>query len=233
MRVRRLSFLPVLLPLLCLASFAQDAPERYSALNGNWHLTGGWEIPLQSPRLTLSMGVDGDKIYGKGDFQMNCPDNHSGLGMSFEAQGEIASDGSFVLNVNGPEALSDLSSARIFDSISISREGARAGCLGVVRQLYCLSGKKSKRKMRQVVRRFCGDAVCSPEWRLFRNDYVSKQWLDGQGFGKCESVPGLIFFCAWKWVYSLRTGLKRSCLLLPAGHGNGHRERILFGKNHG
>ena len=117
MQLRRLSFLPILLPLLCLASFAQDAPERYSALNGNWHLTGGWEMPLQSPRLTLSLSVNEDKIYGRGDFQMNCPDSHSGLGMSFEAQGEIASDGSFVLNNLG--ALPDLPSARIFDSISI------------------------------------------------------------------------------------------------------------------
>lgn len=78
---------------LCLASPAQDAPEDYSALNGSWYMAGGWEAPQQDSRLTLSMAVDGNKVYGDGDLQV------PGCGLSFSVIGQIASDGTFVLNL--------------------------------------------------------------------------------------------------------------------------------------
>ena len=81
---------------LCLASPAQGAPEDYSVLNGSWDLAGGWEAPQQEPRLTLSIGVDGNNVYGDGDLQV------PGCGLSFSVVGQIASDGTFVLNIGEP-----------------------------------------------------------------------------------------------------------------------------------
>ena len=97
---------------LCLASPAQDAPEDYSALNGSWYLAGGWEAPQQDPRLTLSMAVDGNKVYGDGDLQV------PGCGLSFSVIGQIASDGTFVLNLQKP--VGDRADDNTFPSLSIS-----------------------------------------------------------------------------------------------------------------
>jgi len=97
---------------LCLANSAQDAPKDYSALKGNWHLTGGWEETQQEPRLTLSMGVDGNKIYGDGDLQV------PGCGLSFSVIGQIASDGTFVLSIPKPTRAQAEDST--FPSLSIS-----------------------------------------------------------------------------------------------------------------
>jgi hypothetical protein len=97
---------------LCLASPAQDAPEDYSVLNGSWYLDVGWEAPQQDPRLTLSMAVDGNKVYGDGDLQV------PGCGLSFSVIGQIASDGTFVLNLQKP--VGDRADDNTFPSLSIS-----------------------------------------------------------------------------------------------------------------
>ena len=97
---------------LCLASPAQGAPEDYSVLNGNWYLTGGWEAPQQEPRLTLSIGVDGSRVFGDGDLQV------PGCGLSFSVIGQIASDGTFVLNLQKPVGVGAENST--FPSLTIS-----------------------------------------------------------------------------------------------------------------
>ena len=97
---------------LCLASPAQNAPEDYSVLNGNWYLVGGWEAPQQEPRLTLSIRVDGNEVYGDGDLQVQ------GCGLSFSVMGQIASDGTFDLNLQKPVGVGAEDST--FPSLSIS-----------------------------------------------------------------------------------------------------------------
>jgi hypothetical protein len=96
MRSQTVLLLIAFVSCLCSASPAQGTSEDYSVLNGNWRLTGGWETPQQMPRLTLSMGVNGNQVYGYGDLQTR------GCGLSFGVRGQIASDGTFVLNTRNP-----------------------------------------------------------------------------------------------------------------------------------
>ncbi len=112
MRTNRVCVSFVFFFCLCLASPAQDAPEDYSVLNGSWYLATGSEAPQQDPRLTLSIGVDGNKVYGDGDLQM------PGCGLSFSVIGQIASDGSFVLNLQKP--VGDRADDNTFPSLSIT-----------------------------------------------------------------------------------------------------------------
>src|ERR1039458_5873597 len=88
---------------LCLASPAQDAPEDYSVLNGSWYLDVGWGAPQQDPRLTLSMADDS---------------NRPRCGLTFSVMGKIASDGTFVLNLQNP--VGDRADDNTFPSLSIS-----------------------------------------------------------------------------------------------------------------
>src|ERR1017187_4967054 len=104
---------------LCLASPAQDAPEDYSALNGSWFLTGGWEAPSQDPRLTLSMAVDGNNVYGDGGLRQPGDGLSSGVGC------EIAYDSPWCLNLQKP--VGDRAADNTFPSLSIRGRGPAQG----------------------------------------------------------------------------------------------------------
>ena len=87
--------------LLCFSAFvllgcfdcrAQDS----TAIRGNWHLTGSWDTSSTSPRLALSIGVDGDKLLAMGGISVICP-HRVGVGEALSPKGKIAADGTFLL----------------------------------------------------------------------------------------------------------------------------------------
>jgi hypothetical protein len=80
----------------CLAAFSQHAPNKYSALNGIWHITGA-RNPSQYPFLALSFAVDGDTVYGSGHLALRCSNSNASQGSSIFVTGKIAEDGSFLL----------------------------------------------------------------------------------------------------------------------------------------
>jgi hypothetical protein len=99
-----------------LISNAQDNLDARTVLNGNWHQTGPWGAPSQSPRLILSLGVNGDKVYGEGDLQANCSMNNAEYGSKFIAEGRIMPDGTFLLE-------SDVSKTSSADTYVIRLKG--------------------------------------------------------------------------------------------------------------
>jgi hypothetical protein len=96
MMLQRHSILTLFLSGLCLACSAQEPSKDYSILNGNWHLTGGWPDNARTHLVTLGMGVDGNIIYGVVAAHLVCS-NGTGVGNVIAVRGEIASDGSFML----------------------------------------------------------------------------------------------------------------------------------------
>ena len=80
-----------------MACSAQGDVKGASALAGNWHLMGGWGLPLDGLRLTISLEVNGNTVRGGGDLQTFCQIDKSGSGTTFSLAGEVAADGSFVL----------------------------------------------------------------------------------------------------------------------------------------
>jgi hypothetical protein len=95
-------YLPALFLMACSVSRAQDQ----TALSGNWHLTGSWDSKTNDPRLILSLGVNGDRVFGAGDLQTQCPAEGSGTGASFSVHGQISSEGTFFLaDSEDPEAV--------------------------------------------------------------------------------------------------------------------------------
>jgi hypothetical protein len=100
MRNPKLLFLLAFVLTCCSFGLAQteDKTKPLSPLNGNWLLTGSWNTsPEEGPRLTVSLGVQGDKVFGGGDFQIPNGASHCGIGSGFFLAGSIAPDGTFVL----------------------------------------------------------------------------------------------------------------------------------------
>jgi hypothetical protein len=91
MRALRVNCLPALLFMCCSIFQGQDL----TTLNGNWHLTGSWDYHPNDVRLFLSLGVQGDEIFGSGDIWTSC----EGGGV-VPLRGRISSDGTFVLHTN-------------------------------------------------------------------------------------------------------------------------------------
>ncbi len=100
MKFGRLCFLP-LVACLCLAASAQSDAKDYSAIDGNWHLTGE-DTPSQYPYLAIAMGVHGNTIYGQGDIHMQCGRGAT-TAVEFSVTGQIAADGSFLLTGTWPQ----------------------------------------------------------------------------------------------------------------------------------
>jgi hypothetical protein len=75
------------------------AAESYSTIDGNWRLTGAWAEKL-GRGVDISLGVDGNRIYGEGQFPMSCVsgDKSSVMGREVSIEGGIASDGTFILS---------------------------------------------------------------------------------------------------------------------------------------
>jgi hypothetical protein len=86
-------YLPTLFLMCCSVCRGQDS----TALSGNWLLTGSWDSKTNDTRLSLSLGVNGDRIFGAGDLQTHCPAEGSGTGVRFSIHGRIAADGTFLL----------------------------------------------------------------------------------------------------------------------------------------
>jgi hypothetical protein len=100
MRIPKLLFLLAVLLNRCVLGLAQneDTTKPSSLLNGNWLLTGSWNTSSEeSPRLTVSLGVQGDRVFGGGDFQIQNGASHCGFGSGFFLEGSVAWDGTFVL----------------------------------------------------------------------------------------------------------------------------------------
>ena len=103
MHVGRLAFvLVVLSPLFCLPGHAEDVPEAYKVLNGNWRLTPAVDDaspseskPTEYGRIAFTFGIDGSRIYGEGNFEMNCPKDRHGFDAFVD--GQISPDGTFTL----------------------------------------------------------------------------------------------------------------------------------------
>jgi len=92
MRASRLLWVLAILLLSCFVC-AQD----YTAIRGNWHLTGSWDpSSSMSPRLALSIGVEGDEVFAMGGISVSCP-NRVGVGAALSPRGRIAADGTFLL----------------------------------------------------------------------------------------------------------------------------------------
>lgn len=84
-----------LLSFACLACRAQATPQAYGAISGNWRISPTHEPTPSSTgfeSFILTMGVDGDKAYGRGQLNLGCGD-HSGVAV----EGEVLPDGSFTL----------------------------------------------------------------------------------------------------------------------------------------
>lgn len=96
MQARKLFFLPLILLGLCLACVAQDEPQPSKTIEGNWHLTGGWD-PLKLPSLAFAIGVRDSTVYGRGNLQANCSGKNGTTNAYLTVEGQIASDGTFVL----------------------------------------------------------------------------------------------------------------------------------------
>lgn len=97
MRYQRVLTLPVVVLIGSLVSIAQEMPKAPTALSGNWHLSGSFGLPVDGPRLIVSLIVEGGKVMGGGDLQMVCAVDHAGLGTNFFLLGQIAADGTFTL----------------------------------------------------------------------------------------------------------------------------------------
>jgi hypothetical protein len=101
MHVRRPAFFPIVLSLLCLALHAEDVPEAYKVLNGNWLLTSTTDDPSSEPMsteygpMTFTLGIDGSHIYGEGTLEMHCPKDR--MGFDVFVDGQISPDGTFIL----------------------------------------------------------------------------------------------------------------------------------------
>ena len=68
MRALKLLPLPALLLLCRSVSRGQDQ----TTLNGNWHLAGSWDHPSSHVRVFLSLGIEGNNIFGSGDIWTSC-----------------------------------------------------------------------------------------------------------------------------------------------------------------
>ena len=100
---KKLLYGPALVLVASVACSAQGDVDvkGASALAGNWHLMGGWGLPADGPRLTISLEVNGNTVRGGGDLQTFCETDRSGSGNTFSLAGEVATDGSFVLTDPG------------------------------------------------------------------------------------------------------------------------------------
>lgn len=97
MEARKMQFLPLVLLIICIPSYPQDTSTSYETLVGNWQLAGE-KILTQGPLFSsLTLGIDGSMVYGKGVIAPNCPSGKAGA-FGFVVSGEIDSDGSFVLS---------------------------------------------------------------------------------------------------------------------------------------
>jgi hypothetical protein len=101
MHVGRLTFSLIVFSL-SLACHAEDVPEAYKALNGNWRLTPAVEDASFSEsksaeygQMTFTFGVDGSRIYGEGIIEMKCPNDR--MGFDAFVDGQISPDGTFIL----------------------------------------------------------------------------------------------------------------------------------------
>jgi hypothetical protein len=102
MRVERLAMFPIVLSLLCLACHGEDVPGAYKVLNGNWRLTPvvddaspSASVSTEFGRMTLTLGIDGNRIYGEGTLEINCPNDR--MGFDAFVDGQISPEGTFVL----------------------------------------------------------------------------------------------------------------------------------------
>ncbi|RSL18701.1 hypothetical protein EDE15_4300 [Edaphobacter aggregans] len=100
-RLRRLTSLPILLFYLAAPCRAQNAAAKL--LTGNWNLTPTVDPsqPTSQPvateygGLSLTLGVDGNMIYGEGLLLVNCPKDRKGFDAFFG--GQVSPDGTFTL----------------------------------------------------------------------------------------------------------------------------------------
>jgi hypothetical protein len=98
MQIARPMILSCLLSGLCFACHAQTTPQPYESLNGNWRILPATVVsnPSSQPTstefgsLVLTMGEDGDRIYGEGELQMNCRNN-----WGLFVEGRVLPDGTF------------------------------------------------------------------------------------------------------------------------------------------
>ena len=102
MHVGTLALFPIVLSLLCLPCHGEDIPEAYKVLNGNWRLARAVDdaFPSESKstqygRMIFTFGIDGNRIYGEGNFEVNCPKDRQGFDTFVE--GPISPDGTFTL----------------------------------------------------------------------------------------------------------------------------------------
>src|SRR5208283_3294491 len=109
MYVRRVLLASLLFSCLFLTSCVKNtgssntpAPS-YTAVDGNWHITGEQGtgpagLPLaESPFLAFDLGVIGNTVYANGVVEVNCTTAAAeGNGLSLSSQ--IASDGTFTLS---------------------------------------------------------------------------------------------------------------------------------------
>lgn len=100
MRASKLLCFPAVVLLCCFVCRAQD----YAAIRGNWHLTGSWGSSSTSPRLVLTIGVDGDEVLAIGGLSIRCP-HRVGLGAGLAPKGQIAADGTFLLTESIPNRI--------------------------------------------------------------------------------------------------------------------------------
>jgi hypothetical protein len=92
MGASRLVYFSAFVLLGCFVCRAQD----FTAIRGNWHLKGSWDTSSTSPRLALSIGVDGDELLAMGGISVICP-HRVAVGAALSPKGRIAADGTFLL----------------------------------------------------------------------------------------------------------------------------------------
>lgn len=95
-------YVAALFLISCLLSHAQEKVDRRTVLNGNWHLSGMWGAPTETPHLILSLGVSGNEVFGGADLDVHCHTNANekrseGMGTQFHVEGRIEPDGTFFL----------------------------------------------------------------------------------------------------------------------------------------
>jgi hypothetical protein len=75
------------------------ASDSYSTIDGNWRLTGAWAEKL-GRTIDINLGVDGNTIYGEGQFPVSCVSGNrtSVMGRAVSVEGQIAPDGTFFLS---------------------------------------------------------------------------------------------------------------------------------------
>jgi hypothetical protein len=93
MRALKALCLPALLLLCCFVCRAQDQTQ----LSGNWHLAGSWDPASNDTRLILSLGVNGNRVFGWADLQTDCRAEGTRTADGFSVHGQIAPDGTFLL----------------------------------------------------------------------------------------------------------------------------------------